>query len=205
MLFGTAVTSALAFGALTELVRRKKISAIDQRARKKILEFSPGVARFVGKLGSPLGKWYGHAPLAFVAARKLVAAQRTAGALTVAGTSIAAALLSKPIDRLIAKRRPPPGNEPTKQSYPSGHAFESSAVVVSAGYVLTRERLVEPWALVPFGLASLVAGGGRLALDRHWLSDLVGGYLAGIALGAAAAGTYELGVGSDFRHRTLRT
>jgi membrane-associated phospholipid phosphatase len=41
-------------------------------------------------------------------------------------------------------------------------------------------------------LASIAAGAGRLLLDRHWTSDVIGGYCAGIALGATGAGLYEL-------------
>ena len=93
---------------------------------------------------------------------------------------------------MIAKRRPPPGNEPSKQSFPSGHAFETTAVVITAGYVLSREGLVRPWATLPFAVAAVASGAGRLLLDRHWASDLLAGYCAGLALGTTSAGVYEL-------------
>jgi membrane-associated phospholipid phosphatase len=46
--------------------------------------------------------------------------------------------------------------------------------------------------VAPAGLASLAAGASRLLLNRHWTSDVIGGYCAGIALGATCAGMYEL-------------
>jgi membrane-associated phospholipid phosphatase len=65
-------------------------------------------------------------------------------------------------------------------------------VAVATSYVLLREGLAPRWSVAPFGLASLAAGAGRLVLDRHWTSDVIGGYCAGIALGATCAGVYEL-------------
>jgi membrane-associated phospholipid phosphatase len=58
--------------------------------------------------------------------------------------------------------------------------------------VLLREGLWPRWSVAPLSFASLAAGAGRLLLDRHWTSDVVGGYFAGIAWGATCAGVYEL-------------
>lgn len=53
-----------------------------------------------------------------------------------------------------------------------------------------RERLSAPhWLGDSLALAT---GLSRLILDRHWASDVIGGYCAGIALGATRAGIYEL-------------
>jgi len=62
----------------------------------------------------------------------------------------------------------------------------------TTGYVLYREGIGPRWTGAPLGLASLAAGAGRLLLDRHRTCDLIGGYCAGVALGATAAGVYEL-------------
>jgi undecaprenyl-diphosphatase len=93
----------------------------------------------------------------------------------------------------LTRRLPPrERGEPWEQSYPSGHALETSALAVTSGYVLIREELATPWAGSPLSLASLASGLGRLWLDRHWTSDLLGGYCAGISFGATCAGIYEL-------------
>jgi undecaprenyl-diphosphatase len=90
-------------------------------------------------------------------------------------------------------RPPPPGKgEPEAQSYPSGHALETTAVALATGWVLVREEIAPAWAVVPVALtASLVSTLGRLVLDRHWSSDSVGGTFAGATIGTAAAAIYE--------------
>jgi undecaprenyl-diphosphatase len=103
-------------------------------------------------------------------------------------------LLPLVLDRVMKRRAPPPErHEPSKASYPSGHALQTSAVAVATSYVLLREGVAPRWSVAPLGLASLAAGAGRLLLDRHWTSDVAGGYLAGVSLGATCAGIYELG------------
>jgi len=149
--------------------------------------------RAVAKASTPLGKWWGYVPPAFVTALKLHRDGRAAAAVTIAGTSVAAALLPVALDRATRHRLPPPErHEPNKQSYPSGHALQVSAMALAAGYVMRREQLAPPRWLLPLGPVSLIVGVGRLLLDRHWTSDVIAGYCAGIALGAASAGLYEL-------------
>jgi undecaprenyl-diphosphatase len=112
--------------------------------------------------------------------------------VTVAATATVAALLPKVLDRTLQRRLPPvERHDPSKQSYPSGHALQASAMALTTGYVLYREGVGPRWLGAPLGLAALGAGAGRLLLDRHWTSDVIGGYCAGVALGAAAAGLYE--------------
>jgi membrane-associated phospholipid phosphatase len=65
-------------------------------------------------------------------------------------------------------------------------------LALATGYVLEREGLARGWSVAPLGLAALAAGAGRLLLDRHWTTDVVGGYCVGIAFGATCAGVYEL-------------
>jgi undecaprenyl-diphosphatase len=51
---------------------------------------------------------------------------------------------------------------------------------------------VRPEIAAPVALAVPVASGiGRLYLDRHWSSDVVAGWLAGLSVAAACAGVYE--------------
>ncbi len=58
-------------------------------------------------------------------------------------------------------------------SFPSGHAATSMLLAALAGLYFPRSR----WFLVP---AAVLVCLGRIALDRHFLSDVVGG--AGLAL-----------------------
>ena len=113
--------------------------------------------------------------------------------MAVTGVAIVSALMPPLLAWLLPKRLSPPERRKlSRHSYPSGHALKTSAVAVTTSYVLLREGMAPGWSVAPFGAASLAAGAGRLLLDRHWTSDVVGGYCAGIALGAAGAGIYEL-------------
>ena len=198
LLFATAAIAALGFGVLSVAVARGKTSRFDRRAKRRVHGLRvdseyPQALRNAALGTTPLGKWWAYLPPALATARRLRRQGRTAGALSVAGVAVAAALLPPFLDRLLPRRSPPPERRaPAKQSYPSGHALQTSAVALTTSYVLMREGLAPRWSAAPWGLASLAAGAGRLLLDRHWTSDVVGGYFAGIALGATCAGLYEL-------------
>ena len=197
-LFGTAALSALGFGIVSLAVARGKTSRFDKRAKRRVHVLRvdsrhPKALRRVALSTTPLGKWWAYLPPSLLTATRLQSQGRSAAALTVASTAVSAALLPPLLDRLMSRRSPPPERrKPSKQSYPSGHALQTSAVAVATSYVLLREGLGPRWSVAPIGLAPLAAGAGRLLLDRHWTSDLLGGYFAGIALGATCAGVYEL-------------
>jgi undecaprenyl-diphosphatase len=195
--FATAAVAAGGFLAVTRAVAQGKTARWDHRAKRAV-----HAARVTGgKQGlsvashatTPLGKWWGQVPAALLTAVKLRKKGRAAAAWTIAGTSVAAAVMPAVLDRLTVQRSSPRERRGgPKQSYPSGHALRTSAMAISVGYVMQRERLASPGWLTPLAPLSLATGLGRLVLDRHWTSDVVGGYCAGIALGAASAGLYEL-------------
>ena len=73
-----------------------------------------------------------------------------------------------------------------------------AAAVASAAWrlrwVLSRDRVVAPAGVVPVAVALPLASGlAKLYLDKHWLTDVLGGYLAGLSVAAFAAAGYELG------------
>lgn len=193
LLFGTAALAGLGFVALSAAVARGKTSRLDRRAQGKWHTTNGSPLNGAARGSTPLGKWWGQLPAALMTAKGLQKRRRTAGALTVVGSSLGGILLSEILDRVMKHRQPPPQRgEPSKQSYPSGHALQSSALALTTGYVLWREGMTPKWSTAPLGALSAVAGAGRLLLDRHWTSDVIGGYCAGIALGATCAGLYEL-------------
>lgn len=201
LLFGAAGLAAVAFGALSVAVARGKTARWDRRAKRRTHGAlgSGDVAnatRFAARAATPLGKWWGYVPASLAVSLRLLRAGRSTAAFTVAGSALGAALLPPALERALPHRSPPPKRgAPAVQSYPSGHALQTSAVALTTSYVLWREELVPSATFVPLSAASLVAGLSRFVLDRHWTSDLLGGYLAGVAFGAACAGGYELARG----------
>ncbi len=199
-LLGTAAAATLAFAAISYAVAQGHTRAFDRRAKRRVHSVRDsgldGSLRLASTATTPLGKWWGFLPPVLVTAAKLGRSRRRAAAITVASAAFGAAALPPLLDRAVRRRSPPPErHEPSKQSYPSGHALRSSALAIAVGYVMNRERLAPPSWLMPLGSLSVAAGVGRLLLDRHWTSDVLGGYCAGIALGSACAGVYELSRG----------
>jgi undecaprenyl-diphosphatase len=195
ILFGLSAVAALGYVVVSEKVRRRETTRTDRKLRREGLKQSEEenpVAHAAAVASGPLGKWYGHLPAALGTAWRFQREKRRAAAWAVAGTSVAAIVLSRVLERVMTHRPPPPGHdEPDSQSYPSGHALETTAVSIMSGYALLREGFASAAVTPLFAAASVASGLGRLALDRHWASDALGGYCAGIALGAACAGVYE--------------
>jgi undecaprenyl-diphosphatase len=77
-------------------------------------------------------------------------------------------------------------------SFPSGHAADTTAFVVSLLLIvwcaLDVPRRVKTWATV-IGVSIFVAMGlTRLVLNVHWLSDVLAGWCIGAATGLAVTG-----------------
>lgn len=70
-------------------------------------------------------------------------------------------------------------------SFPSGHVANTTACLVAIAVVLTMGMVSSrPKALIWISTGTLVAlmGWARLALRVHWFSDVVGGWLLGVAV-----------------------
>ena len=151
-------------------------------------------AKSLAEATGHVGKWYTHVPVSLVGGAIMALRKRYAAGAAIAGSSLLAAGISRTLERVHDHRTPPPGkHDPEAQSYPSNHALETTATALTSSWVLARERVAPGAATAPIAIAiSLVSGLGRLVLDKHWSTDSLAGYLAGIALGAACAGGYEL-------------
>lgn len=195
---GAAALAGLAFAGLSAAVARGKLSRFDRGAKQRIRALrarapDAPLVDVLARASGPIGKWWAYLPASFATARRLEQRGRGVAALTVAGTAVAAALLPPLLERWLPHRAPPPERgEPGEQSYPSGHALQTAALALATNYVLRREGLTPRWSSGPFALAPALAAGGKLLLERHWASDVLGGYLAGVALGSACVGGYEL-------------
>lgn len=95
---------------------------------------------------------------------------------------------------LVERPRPPLstmlGAPAVDGSFPSGHTT-SGSLVWGLGTVLLAFTLTERWAqavVVASGVAiALLIGATRIYLGFHWTTDVLGGWLLALAIGATAA------------------
>ena len=121
---------------------------------------------------------------------------RSSAALAVAFTPIAAATVGQSFTSFFAQRNPPdhPGagnSEEAEATFPSGHTTGVTAEALAIGYILSREKLASPSVLAALLAWPFVVGVTRLYRDRHWLSDVLAGWLAGTAVAAVSALVYQ--------------
>jgi undecaprenyl-diphosphatase len=95
----------------------------------------------------------------------------------------------------IYRRARPPGGAPKRErssSFPSGHATASAAVFGSLAHVLWREKMVPRQAAVAMAVVPpLLIGSSRVYLDKHWATDVLGGWSLGALVAALSGGVYE--------------
>jgi membrane-associated phospholipid phosphatase len=197
LLLATSAAAVAAFAALARSVARRDTREHDHRLRDAIVDNQGRVDRALATAVGPLGKEWLHAPVALAIA--LVLRRRGAGrrATLPLIASVTAELVNRLCEGTLHIRKPPPGKrERHKPSFPSGHALETAAMALTSSYVLAREGVVPagPSAAAAVALAA-ASGGGRVYLDRHWMSDAVGCYLLGIAIAAACGALYETAAG----------
>ena len=183
------------FAYTARLVARRRTEHVDKEARAELQAARAPEGDAAAQASGPLGKEYLHFPVAI----GLAFALRHQGVGWRAAVPVLASAVSELLNRIVTHtlhiRVVPPGHPEhrnRKPSFPSGHAMETTAVALASAYVLTREEIVP--AAPAFATATLLAAAsavGRLYLDRHWVSDAIGGSLLGISVAAASAAAYE--------------
>jgi len=183
------LVSALGFLAVAVAVTRNRGIAFDEAivAAVQGLPVPVGVWEAITGLGGIL-----LIPIAIVFVLAALATRRVRLALIVAFVLLAATLLTDVVKDYVA--RPRPGIDPlvaaSGYSFPSGHSLTSAATYGLIALVVWRSELpllVRRLAVV-LGLAlPFLIGLSRIALGVHYPSDVLGGWLAGIALVAVAA------------------
>ena len=108
-------------------------------------------------------------------------------ALTMAAAALSGMLLSEGLKMVFGRARPPEVFHAVKvvsASFPSGHAMLSAVVYLTLGALVARfasRRGVKAYALGAGLVATLIVGLTRIYLGVHWLTDVLGGWLAGSA------------------------
>jgi membrane-associated phospholipid phosphatase len=88
-------------------------------------------------------------------------------------------------------------------SFPSGHSSGTATLVTLLSYVAWRQNTARILVLTASGVLVLLMAASRVYLDRHWISDVVGGAVIGVALGLACCALYEL-IERRLQRRRLR-
>ncbi|WP_405436348.1 phosphatase PAP2 family protein [Streptomyces avidinii] len=165
---------------------RLHATALDHPGRVRVLDFLTGVVWdpvTLRLLVAVLVVW-----LAVRGARRLAAW----AAVTAAGGALVGYLAKVAVERARPHLPDPVAHAPGF-SFPSGHAmtaFTSSAVLL----LVLLPLVPRAWRPLPWALAVLtVVGVGytRVALGVHWVSDVVGGWLLGLATVTATTLVFE--------------
>lgn len=198
LLLLTGLAAAGGFVALARAVARRKTAPIDHEVHDQLAVPDGHPARDVAEKAAPIGKWWTYVPAATLTGAYLTVkrdgASRFAGTAAIVGAAAIAALLNKRFDDAFEQPPAPPGRpSPDHPVFPSGHAFGTSTVALTAAYVLSRERVARGVLAFPVAIAiPLASSVARMAEEKHWISDVIGGHLAAIALSSFALALYEV-------------
>lgn len=206
-----AGAAAVGFAALNFATVHRHTAGADRRLGKGARVRRGKPARRAAKLMAPIGKWYTYLPFALALSAVVLAAPREApkatkrrggpairsrrllGAAAIVAAGGIATALNPAFDRWLPQPPVPPGRRRKKKAvYPSGHAFGPGAVALTAAWVMGEEGIAPPAVTVPLALLTpLLTAGPRLVEEKHWASDVVGGYLGAAMLAATCLGAYE--------------
>ncbi|MEV6350661.1 phosphatase PAP2 family protein [Actinoplanes sp. NPDC051851] len=184
------IAAGLAFGTLLLLVRfhwtplRNLDQAIADGLNRRVAASELAV-KVLEQISSFGGRVFMTLLVAVVVAALLLR-RRPRPALYLVVTGIGALILDPSLKALVGRVRPvveapvahAPGN-----SFPSGHALGSMIVYGMLALVLIPmvKRAGRPWFLGLAGLIVALIGFSRIALGVHFLSDVLAGWLLGLA------------------------
>jgi undecaprenyl-diphosphatase len=152
-----------------------------------------GLFKTVTFLGAPPWLWF----LVVVGMVVLLRARQWRLALFLALTAALGGLLDTAVKLAVNRARPSvvdPIISAHGKSFPSGHAMSSTIVYGSLLLVFLPmvPRRWRPAAIVATALLVGLIGFSRLALGVHFLSDVLGGYVLGLAWLAASAAAFRI-------------
>ncbi|WP_406474220.1 phosphatase PAP2 family protein [Streptomyces platensis] len=196
-----AVLCVLVFGLLLTLVavRWEPLMAVDRAlagALHRTAVAAPGWTRLNRVLSDWLwDPWMMRVVLVAAVVLLVRRGERLLG-VWVAATALVGTGLQQVLKAMVGRDRPvwpDPVDSAHYAAFPSGHAMSALIAGALVLWLLCRcgARSLWRWAAGAVAVVSVVGVGfTRVYLGVHWLSDVVGGWLLGGALVAAAAAAY---------------
>lgn len=190
-LFGACLIAGYLFAGIgSEVVENEMLSA-DYAAREAVLSRrSPALMAFFEALsyagGEPILITIAAAAAWFISRSKTLV-------VLVFLCGYASQEMVSGLKDVFARMRPPTGFvERESLSFPSGHVTGTAAVMTLLAFAAIRHRWKRVLVIATGVVMVIVTAVSRMFLDMHWLSDVIGGTLAGAAMGFAFAILYEL-------------
>jgi membrane-associated phospholipid phosphatase len=170
----------LAFLLAAVVVGAEGFSSLDQGTRALVREGRSLALKTPMRIVSLLGSGYVLLPVTLACSVLLWRRRHRFVALSLPVIGIGAAATLGLIKWIVNKPRP----SLRGYGFPSGHVFGVTVFVVIGVYLLWRfdaPRRIQHVARAGGIVFVLVVGYSRLYVNAHWLSDVVGGLLGGIA------------------------
>ena len=190
-----AITGTLSISAaLIAALGADEHWALDDRVRGWLQSRRSPRARALLRGAGSAGSVVVYGPATTLAATLVARRRGTRQAMPIVVAVAGAAAMSHLVKRAVRRPRPPslartPDEHP---SFPSGHTTRASAAALTIAYALVRERIVSRGVALPVALAIVAAvGASRTLVDKHWTTDVIGGWALGSAASAGAALWYE--------------
>jgi undecaprenyl-diphosphatase len=192
----TALSGAAIAGGIGVGVKRDSTTTIDRAVRRRIHPRRSAALRSVATAISYFAGPRAH-PYTAAALGLLINRMEGTGGLGPGAASLGALVLDNATRVFVHQRRPPKAGRHhgrNRYAYPSGHVTAATAIAIASAVEIedrlsARERKLLWTAVTAF---SISVGWSRLYLDEHWIDDVVGGWMAGIAIGLGSASLVEL-------------
>lgn len=181
---------------LAVATQSRAVQRVDDAIERAVAPRRPRIAR-AARIGTLPGEPYAHWPVGAAVAATILLCRGgpvRRAVVPMAGASLGAILTHHAVKAIYQRVRPRHAllRGKTEPAYPSGHTADSTAVLASGAWLLVREEVVDPGVAVPIvGAIALCVGASRVALGMHWSSDVLGGWLTGIAVASGCALAYE--------------